>query len=125
MLNDNQCINISQDRAFTGTKMMVLILAKNLKAAELTCRVLEKSGLQYAPLWVDTRQVFLESLDPFISIVPADYNPPYFSALDAVRDLQERNLDITVILPTDSFSEDCCDLYQKRRYRLFAEGSPG
>ncbi len=96
--------------------MKGLILTKNLKAADLTCRVLEKSGLQHASLWVDTQQVFLESLDPFISIVLADYNLLYYSAPDAVRDLQERNLDITVILPTDSFSEDCCDLYQKRRY---------
>ena len=109
MLNDNQSKNISQD-ALAGTKMKVQILAKNLKAAELTCRVLEKSGLQYASLWVDTRQVFLESLDPFISIVQAGHNMPYYSALDAVRDLQERNLDIIVISPTDSFSEDCCDL---------------
>ena len=80
MLNDNQTITISQDRA--------------LADALLICRFLDKSGLQYKPLWVDTRQAF---------IVLVGYNLPYCSALDALRDL---HLDIAVISLTGSAIEE-------------------
>ncbi len=105
MLNDTQTITISQDRAFAGTKMKVLILEKNPAVALLMCRFLDKSGLQYNPYWVDTRQAFLETVNPSISIVLAGGNLPNYSAPDALRDLQERNLDITVIPLTGSVSE--------------------
>ena len=106
MLNNNQTITISQDCALAGTKMKVLILEKNPAVALLMCCFLDKSGLLYKPLWVDTRQAFLETLDPSIAIVFAGDNLPYYSALDALRDLQERNLDITVIALTGSVSEE-------------------
>ncbi len=88
------------------TALHVLILEDRPDDAELMLHELRQSG--FDPVWlrVDTEQDYLAHLSPDWDIILADYTLPQFSALRALRLLQERNLDIPFIVITGSISEE-------------------
>jgi PAS domain S-box-containing protein len=74
---------------------------------ELMQRELRKAGIDYVLKRVEGRDDFLKELGDFQpDIILADYSLPQFSALEALKLLQERRNTVPVILVTGSHSEE-------------------
>ncbi len=74
---------------------------------ELLERELKKAGIEYELLRVETKGQFLNALEEFRpDIILADYSLPQFSALEALKLLQQQKNTIPVILVTGSHSEE-------------------
>lgn len=88
------------------TPLRVLVLEDRPADAELMIYELRQAG--FVPYWqrVETDTDFVDSLDPELDIILADYCLPQFDALRALHRLQERGLDIPFIVVTASVSED-------------------
>ncbi len=89
-----------------STPLRVLILEDREVDAELMLHELHTSG--FDPQWqrVETEADFLAHLDPALEVILADYSLPQFDALRALRLLEERHLDIPLIVVTGSISEE-------------------
>lgn len=86
--------------------LRVLILEDRPADAELMVYELRQRG--FAPYWrrVETEAEFVDSLDPGLDVILADYSLPQFDALRALRRLQELDLDIPFIVVTATVSEE-------------------
>ena len=84
----------------------ILILEDNPADAELILYELRRAGFSFDWQRVDTQSDYLAHLDPTLDIILADYSLPQFSALEAMQLLQERQLDIPLIVVTGSVSEE-------------------
>jgi PAS domain S-box-containing protein len=86
-------------------KLHVLFLEDRPEDAELILVTLKKAGFDCAWQRVDTQAAYLAALDSGYDIILADYSLPQFNALQALRLLQERGLDIPFVVITGSLEE--------------------
>src|SRR5215475_8079023 len=87
--------------------LKILLLEDVQSDAELVERELERAKLEFASHRAETREDFLRELELCLpDLILADYALPQFHALDALRLLQERKLDVPLILVTGSNSEE-------------------
>lgn len=84
----------------------VLILEDSISDAELIAHALRTAG--FDPLWVrvETEDEYVASLHVGLDLILADYTLPQFNALDALRLLKARDLDIPFIVITGTVSEE-------------------
>jgi len=86
--------------------LKVLVLEDRPADAELVLYELKRSGYEFEYQRVDTQidyeRVIVEPLD----IILADYSLPQFNAMQALRILQEKKLDIPFIVVTGTISEE-------------------
>src|ERR1041384_6020566 len=74
---------------------------------ELLQRELRKANIEYELQRVETKDEFLAALSDFRpDIILADYSLPQFSALEALKLLQQQKSNVPVILVTGSHSEE-------------------
>jgi PAS domain S-box-containing protein/putative nucleotidyltransferase with HDIG domain len=90
----------------TPTRLRVLVLEDRPEDAQLLLYELRQSG--YDPFWerVDTELDYLTALDDSFDLILADYSLPQFNAMEALKWLQKRKLDIPFIVVTGSISEE-------------------
>jgi PAS domain S-box-containing protein/putative nucleotidyltransferase with HDIG domain len=86
--------------------LRVLILEDQESDTRLLLRALHRSGFEVTPRVVASRGQFLEALDEEFDLVLADYTLPDLNAAEALQTLNERQLDIPVIVVTGAVSED-------------------
>lgn len=84
----------------------VLILEDMVADAELLVYELEQAG--FDPLWIraSTEQEYSAYLHNNLDLILADYTLPQFDALNALRILKARDLDIPFIVVTGTVSEE-------------------
>jgi PAS domain S-box-containing protein/putative nucleotidyltransferase with HDIG domain len=86
--------------------LKVLFLEDNPLDVELAMVALRQAGIEFRYTTVDTRQAFLDGLNDSLDIILADYTLPQYNAIEALRDLKERSLDIPVVIVTGTISEE-------------------
>ncbi|MEX2142129.1 MAG: ATP-binding protein [Pirellulales bacterium] len=86
--------------------MKVLIVEDRPEDTELMVRELRQASL--TPNWraVVSEQEYRQSLDWGPDVILSDFTLPRFNAFDALRIMQERQLDIPLIVVTGSISEE-------------------
>ena len=84
----------------------LLILEDNIDDVELLIFHLEADGLNFTWKSVASMSDFEQIISPQFDVILADYKLPQSSALDALRILQEKKLDIPLIVVTGSISEE-------------------
>ena len=85
----------------------VLLLEDNTADADLIIRYLKKSGLSFTSKVVESRKVFVESLDTFSpDIILSDYSLPAFDAVSAFKIIKERDLNIPFIILSGTIGEE-------------------
>jgi len=84
----------------------VLILEDRPDDADLIVYELRSAG--YLPAWkrVETEDAYLASIQDGLDVILADFNLPQFNALQALRLLQEKGLDIPFIIVSGVISEE-------------------
>ncbi len=88
-------------------QLRVLIVEDIESDAELIELELKRAKTPVTAQRVETREDFLQALDSFTpNIILADYRLPYFSALEALDILHQKQIDIPCILVTGSQSEE-------------------
>lgn len=88
------------------TPLRILILEDSVTDTVLMLYELSQAGIE--PEWqrVETEAEYLEQLNTGWDLILADYTLPQFNAIRALRLLQERGLDIPLIVVTGSVSEE-------------------
>jgi putative nucleotidyltransferase with HDIG domain len=86
--------------------LKILILEDNPADAELIMREIGSAGLQVEWHRAATQEDYLAHLGQPLDLVLADYTLPSFDALQALRILHERELDLPLIVVTGSVSEE-------------------
>lgn len=88
------------------TPIQVIIVEDRPADAELILAELRRAG--FDPHWVrtDSERDFVTHLDPAPDVILADYNLPRFDARRALQILQERSLDIPLIIVSGTIGED-------------------
>jgi len=86
--------------------LQVLFLEDRPADADLVLYELKRAGYQISHQRVDTRVDYLAAIQESPDLILADYNLPQFTALQALRLLQESGLDIPFIVLTGSISEE-------------------
>ncbi len=88
------------------TPLRILILEDSVTDTMLILYELSQAGIE--PDWqrVETEPDYLLQLDKGWDVILADYTLPEFNAMRALRLLQERDLDIPLIIVTGSISEE-------------------
>jgi len=83
-----------------------LILEDSETDAELVLYELRRAG--YDPVWsrVDNEIDYRESLSPALDVILADYSLPDFDALQALKILKSRGMDIPFIIVTGAVGEE-------------------
>lgn len=87
-------------------KIKTLIIEDRQDDIELLLLELDQDEFDYEWSSVETREEFLEQLTPDIDVILADYNLPQFSAPEALKLLQETDIDAPFIVVTGSISEE-------------------
>src|SRR5438093_5668102 len=89
-----------------STPLRVLILEDRPEDAELMLHELRRAG--FDPAWqrVETEPDYLAQLQGGLDAILADYTLPQFDALRALQLLQERGLDIPLIIVSGIISEE-------------------
>ncbi|MEM8857977.1 MAG: hybrid sensor histidine kinase/response regulator [Chloroflexota bacterium] len=87
-------------------KINTLIIEDRPDDIELLLLELDRDGIEYDWWSVETKEGFLKHLTPDIDIILADYNLPQFSAPEALKLLQESDVDAPFIVVTGSISEE-------------------
>lgn len=88
-------------------RLNILFLEDNPHDVELASHELQRAGFLFESARVETRPAFIEQIERGgWDIILADYNLPAFRALDALKELQARRLDIPLIVVTGSISEE-------------------
>lgn len=87
-------------------KLQILILEDQPDDCELLLDELRQSG--FDPDWqrVETETNYLAALHERFDLILADYTLPQYSALQALGELKERELDIPLIIVTGTVSEE-------------------
>ena len=95
-------------RALTmNEKLKLLLLEDSESDADLMLRKLTRAGLEFDALRVESRDEFLTAVSTFSpDLILADYSLPQFTALEALRLLKEKKIDVPLILVTGSHSEE-------------------
>jgi PAS domain S-box-containing protein len=87
--------------------LKILFLEDVPSDAELVERELERAKLRFVSRRAETREEFLRELETCVpDLIVADYSLPQFDALNALHLLQQRSLDVPLILVTGSNSEE-------------------
>ncbi len=89
-----------------GVPLRVLIIEDNSADAELMLHALVRAGFDPVSNIVESEQGFLDCLQMAPEVILADFSLPDFSALDALKILQESNLDIPCIIVSGSLGEE-------------------
>jgi CheY-like chemotaxis protein len=84
----------------------VLIVEDHPEDAELMARRLEQQGYKLNWQRVETEPAYLEALKTKPDLILADWSLPEFSGLRAIQLLNERELDIPIILVSGSIGEE-------------------
>lgn len=86
--------------------LRVLIVENQPADAELAAHELRRAG--FDPDWrrVETEAEYLANLDPGLDVILADYSLPRFDALQALKALPGRNLDIPLIVVTGALGDE-------------------
>ena len=87
-------------------KLNLLIVEDRQDDADLVVLELKASGYETTWKRIQTKKDYLENLTSDIDVILADYNLPQFSAPEALRLLQETDLDTPFIILTGSISEE-------------------
>jgi PAS domain S-box-containing protein len=85
--------------------LRVLFLEDRPEDAELALFTLQSAGFDCIWQRVDTQVAYRAALDTPLDIILADYDLPQYNALQALRLLQERHLDIPFVVVTGSLEE--------------------
>jgi PAS domain S-box-containing protein len=87
-------------------QLRILILEDNENDAELIVRELRHSGLDFLYKHIGTPDKFLSALEEESwDIILSDYNLPQFNTLEALKLLDEHNIDIPFIIVSGSIGE--------------------
>lgn len=89
-----------------STPIRVLILEDRPTDAELMVHELHRAGFDVDWHCVDTEPDYLAHLRDDLDVILADYSMPQFDAQRALQLLQERGLDIPLLIVTGSISEE-------------------
>lgn len=87
-------------------RLRVLIVEDKDEDAELALHALRQAGIEVDWLRVATEQDYLARLDNNTDVILACYALSQFGALQALKLLQQRGLDIPLIVVTESISEE-------------------
>jgi PAS domain S-box-containing protein/putative nucleotidyltransferase with HDIG domain len=90
----------------TDIPLRVLVLEDRPVDAELILYEMKRSGYDCVGKRVDTQEDYLRAIEEIPDIILADYSLPQFTAMEALRLLQERGLDIPFIVVTGTISEE-------------------
>lgn len=89
-----------------STPLNVLLIEDNEDDAELLLYELNRSGFAYQWHRIDSEQDYRNRLhEDSIDLIVADYSLPEFSAIRALRILQEEHIDIPLIVVTGTVTE--------------------
>lgn len=91
--------------AMTGP-LRILIVEDNPDDAELVVHRLRQAGLDFAWQRVEDETAYLAALERGPDLILADYHLPRFNALRALSLLQERGIDIPLIVVTGAVGEE-------------------
>src|SRR5437773_9260207 len=86
--------------------LFALILEDNVDDFDIVARELRRAGFTARCLRVETEEEFRIQLQANPDIILADYMLPKFSALGALKALQESSLDIPFIVLTGAVNEE-------------------
>ena len=89
-----------------GIPLRVLVLEDRPVDAELILYEMKRSGYDCIGKRVDTQEDYLQAIQEIPDIILADYSLPQFTAMQALRLLQEHGLDIPFIVVTGTISEE-------------------
>jgi formate hydrogenlyase transcriptional activator len=89
-----------------STPIRVLILEDSSDDAELLARALRQHGFEIDWSRVETRADYLAALANRPDVILADYTLPRFDALEALRLLKERGLDVPFLVVTGTIGEE-------------------
>jgi PAS domain S-box-containing protein len=93
--------------AVTTAPLRILLVEDRVLDAELVLAAVEHAGYAIASAnRVETEADFLQELSRGPDVILCDYSLPSFSALAALRLMQERNLDIPFIIVSGSIGEE-------------------
>ena len=88
------------------THLNLLLLEDSSNDAELMLESLREAGFTLALRHVDSKADYLRALDQPPDLILSDFTMPQFTALDALRLLQERGLDIPFIVVSGLIGEE-------------------
>jgi len=88
------------------TRLNLLLLEDSPNDAELMLDVLEEAGFELVSHRVDSQAAYLLALDQSPEVILSDFSMPQFTALDALRLLHERGLDIPFIVVSGCIGEE-------------------
>ncbi|HSF67710.1 MAG TPA: GGDEF domain-containing response regulator [Nitrospiraceae bacterium] len=88
------------------TSLNLLLLEDSPKDAELILDLLKEAGFDLSPRRVDSQADYLRALDQRPDFILADFSMPQFTALDALRLMHERGLDIPFIVVSGCIGEE-------------------
>jgi CheY-like chemotaxis protein len=86
--------------------LRVLLVEDDQNDARLIVHELRRAGFEPVSERVETEPEFLARLDPALDLILADYHLPQFDALRTVRLVQERGLDVPVIVVTGALPDE-------------------
>jgi len=86
--------------------LRILLVEDSAPDAHLIAHALRREGFELDCRRVETRADFLSALDESWDVILADYSLPTFSALDALRIVNEKSRDIPVIVVTGTVGEE-------------------
>ncbi|MBI1790268.1 MAG: response regulator [Acidobacteria bacterium] len=86
--------------------LRILVIEDRANDAELMIRELERAGLEIAWERVASEEEFVRRLDPAPDAILADYMLPQFDALQALRRVQERGLDVPFLIVSGEIGEE-------------------
>src|SRR5437763_6974788 len=86
--------------------LRVLLLEDSQDDARLILHELRRAGFEPIGERVETEPDFLARLDSAPDVIIADYHLPRFDALHALRLVQERGIDVPVIVVTGTLGDE-------------------
>src|SRR5262245_7831726 len=86
--------------------LRLLIVEDSAADAELMLYELRRSGFEPSAQRVETEADYVAALEKPVDAVLADYNLPQFSAVRALKLLQDRRLEIPFIVVSGTIGED-------------------
>jgi PAS domain S-box-containing protein len=90
-----------------ATPFRILFVEDLPSDAELAEREIRKSGLEFTPRTVDTKDAFLSALEEFQpDVIVSDYKMPEFDGMEALKLSLERDATIPFIVLTGSMNEE-------------------
>jgi PAS domain S-box-containing protein len=90
--------------------LRVLILEHSPDDADVVVRELQRGGVDYLPERVDSETTFLAALDPAPDLIVASYQLPGYGAVEALRALASRDVDVPVIVVSGTDGDEAAVL---------------